>query len=349
MDGLTIMKTRSESFRLHEYILFIVITLAAMLLCVCAGSASIPIKDTFTAIWNTIFGLPIPEGISQSVIIFVRLPRVICVALVGASLSLCGAAMQGLLRNPLADGTTLGVSSGASLGAVISIAFGSVIPGFGQAGIMLTSIIFAFISLLVILSLAYKLDFSLSTNTIILIGVIFTMFVNSIMSIIITFAGSRVKTIVFWTMGSLAGSGYTDALILLAALGFSAIVLTRYARELNAFAIGEDNARHIGVNVKRVKLTVLIAVSALIGICVSISGTIGFVGLVIPHMTRMITGPNHKRLLPAAMFSGATFLMLADLVGRILLNPIELPIGVVTSFIGSIVFVYIFYSTRKAK
>lgn len=343
------MKTRPINFRIIEYIIFLAITLAAMLLCICAGSVAIPVKDTLRAIWNTIFGLPAPEGIAQSVIVFVRLPRVLCVALVGASLSLCGAAMQGLLRNPLADGSTLGVSSGASLGAVIAISFGITIPGINLAGTMLMAIIFAFLSLLIILSLAYKLDFSLSTNTIILIGVIFTMFISSIMSIIITFSGEHMKSIIFWTMGSLSGSNYSHALSILAALIIFGTVIIRYSRELNAFAIGEDNARHVGVNVKRVKLTVLIAVSALIGVSVSISGTIGFVGLVMPHMTRMVVGPNHKRLLPAAMFSGATFLMLADLVGRVLLNPLELPIGVVTSFIGSIVFVYIFYTTRKAK
>ena len=126
-------------------------------------------------------------------------------------------------------------------------------------------------------------------------------------------------------------------------------ILLRYARELNAFAIGEDNARHIGVNVKRVKLVILITVSVLIGVCVSISGTIGFVGLVMPHMARMATGPNHKRLLPASMFSGAIFLLLADLAARTLLSPIELSIGVVTSLVGAAAFVFIFYRTRKAR
>ena len=175
------------------------------------------------------------------------------------------------------------------------------------------------------------------------------MFTSSIISLIITFAHEKVHTIVFWTMGSLAGASYTNALTLLIIFVVFGTVIIRYGRELNAFAIGEDNARHVGVNVKRIKFTVLIAVSAIIGVCVSIGGTIGFVGLVIPHMTRMVVGPNHKRLLPATLFSGATFLMLADLVSRVLLNPLELPIGVVTSFIGSIVFVYIFYKTRKAK
>ena len=342
------MKDRREGFVLIEYILFGIIMLAVMLICVCAGSVSIPLKDTFAAIRNTILGLPMPEGVSQSIIVFVRIPRVLCVALTGAALSLCGGAMQGLLRNPLADGSTLGVSSGASLGAVISIAFGISIPGVPFAGTVIMAMLFAFLSLVLILSISYKLDFSMSTNTIILMGVIFTMFAHSIISLIITFSGDKIKSIMFWTMGSLAGSNYLNALTLFIALLIFGALILRFSQEMNAFAIGEDNARHVGVHVRKVKFVVLISVSALIGVCVSIGGTIGFVGLVIPHMTRMIVGPNHKRLLPASLFTGATFLMLADLLGRVLLNPLELPIGVVTSFIGSIAFVIIFYHSRKA-
>lgn len=338
--------------RIHRwiYILFAAITLATLILCVSIGSVSVPFRDTITIILCTIRKVPVPERIpSPAIIAAVRLPRVLCVALVGASLSLCGCAMQGLLKNPLADGSTLGVSSGASLGAVIAIAFEITVPSLPFAGTMIMAMLFAFLSLVVILSLAYRLDYSLATNTIILIGVIYSMFVSSILSLIITFAGDKVKQITFWTMGSLAGSSYDNALVLLTALLiFGALILSQ-ANELNAFAIGEENAMHIGVNVRRVKLTILITVSALIGICVSIGGTIGFVGLVIPHMTRMVVGPNHCRLLPTSLFAGATFLMLADLTARTILNPLELPIGVVTSFIGSILFVVIFYQTRRGK
>ena len=150
-------------------------------------------------------------------------------------------------------------------------------------------------------------------------------------------------------MGSLAGSTYKNALLLLSALAACGTVLLCHTRELNAFAVGEDNARHIGVNVKQVKLTVMITVSVLIGVCVSIGGTIAFVGLVTPHMVRMITGPNHKRILPASLFGGATFLLLCDLLARILFNPVELPIGVVTSFFGAILFVVIFYQSRRVR
>ena len=175
------------------------------------------------------------------------------------------------------------------------------------------------------------------------------MFVSSALSLVITFAPDRVQSITFWTMGSLAGRGYVHVLVLLGALCAFGSVLFGCARELNAFAVGEDNARHIGVNVRRVKLTVMIAVSALIGVCVSVGGTIGFVGLVTPHMVRLITGPNHRRLLPASAFGGAIFLMLCDLLARTLFDPRELPVGVVTSFIGSILFVVIFIRTRRGE
>ena len=323
--------------------------IGAMLLCICVGSVSIPLGDTVTALWNSLWGLEIPTGISKNIILNVRLPRVLNVALVGAALSLCGAAMQGLLRNPLADGSTLGVSSGASLGAVLALALGVTIPGTTYGGTMVMAMLFAFLSLVAILGLAYALDRSLSTNSIILIGVIFSMFASSVINLVISFAEDHIKSITFWTMGSLSGTNFSHSRILALALLICGGIILRYARELNAFAIGEDNARHIGVNVKRVKLIILIAVSVLIGVCVSISGTISFVGLVMPHMARMITGPNHKRLLPSAMFSGAIFLLLADLVARTILRPIELSIGVVTSLVGAVAFIIIFYRTRKAR
>lgn len=343
------LKTRPEGFKLTEYLLFAAVMLGVMILCISIGSVNIPLKNTATAIWNTVFSLPIPEDVSQPLIVSVRLPRVLSVALVGAALSVCGAAIQGLLRNPLADSSTMGVSSGAGVGACLSIAFGLTIPGLGNAGTMVTAMIFAFLTLMLILTLSYKIDYSLSTNTIILIGMIVTMFASSVISLVITFAGHKVNPIIFWLMGSLSSAKYSDVLILLGSLAVFGTVILFFAQELNAFAIGEDNARHIGVNVKRSKYVILIAVSALVGICVSIGGTIAFVGLVIPHMTRMLVGPNHKRLLPASLFSGATFLMLADLLARTLLNPKELPIGVVTSFVGAFAFVFIFYRTRKAK
>ena len=339
---------RRERFAPVTYALLTAALLLAMALCVCVGSVRISLADTVTAVWHALWGRPIPGNIAKNIILNVRLPRVLCIALAGASLSLCGAAMQGLLRNPLADGSTIGVSSGAALGAVIALASGFTLPGSSYGGVMVTAMAFAFGALVLILSLAYALDRSLATNSIILIGVIFTMFVSSIISLVVTFASDHVRSLNFWTLGSFSGVNYDQAKLLALALAVCGGVVLRCSHELNAFAIGEDNARHVGVNVKRVKLIILITISALIGVCVSISGTVSFVGLVMPHIARMLVGPNHRRLLPASLFAGAIFLLLADLAARTLLSPIELSIGVVTSLVGAVAFVIIFYRTRKA-
>ena len=341
------MRRTRENFLITEYLLFTAVTIAVFCLCVCAGSVRIPLADTFRIVKAALLGQPQESGSMVSILLTVRIPRVLCVALTGAALSLAGASMQGLLKNPLADGSTLGVSSGASLGAVIAIVFGITFPSLPFAGTMVMAVLFAFGSLLLILGLAYRLDGSLSTNTIILVGVIFSMFVSSVLNVIITFSSEKIRSITFWTMGSLQGSTMTNAAVLASALLFGCIVLLSLARELNAFAVGEENAGNIGVDLRRTKLIVLVTVSVVIGVCVSIGGTIAFVGLVTPHMVRLIVGPNHKKLLPASLFGGAVFLMLSDLAARVLLNPIELPIGVVTSIVGSVVFVIIFYRARR--
>ena len=193
-----------------------------MVVCVCLGSVSVPVSETVSAIAGAIKGIftgvAPPETTHATVILAVRLPRVLAVALTGAALSLCGAAVQGLLRNPLADASNLGVSSGAAVGAALSIAFGFSIPGFFQAGTKVSAMVFAVVSLIFILSLSYRIDYSLSTNTIILIGLIYTMFASSVTSLVITFAGEKVQSIVFWMMGSLSGAKYRDVIVLLAAL-----------------------------------------------------------------------------------------------------------------------------------
>ena len=335
------MKTRSNRFTWADGLICGVVAVFAALLCVCLGSVNISLADTVKAL----LGKPV-EGVAQSVVVPIRVPRVLCVALTGSALSLCGGAMQGLLGNPLADGSTLGVSSGAALGAVLALAFGISIPAIPMAGTLVLAIGFAFLTMVGILALAYRLDASLSTQTVILLGVIFSMFASALMSLVITFAGEKVKQITFWTMGSLANSSYPDLALLAAALAIFGFMILRRSQELNAIAMGEDSALHVGVAVKTVKLEILIAVAALTGVCVAIGGTIGFVGLVIPHMVRLVVGPNHRRLLPYCVFGGAVFLMLADLAARTLLAPKELPIGVVTSMIGAVAFVLLFVRNR---
>ena len=319
------------------------LALVTFVACVSLGSVNISLRD----VWNSVFGGEVSRETYRSIIWWTRLPRVLCAGLMGAALSLCGAAMQGLLRNPLADGSTLGVSSGAALGAALSIVLGITIPGLETAGPAAMAMLFAFGSLLLILALAWGIDRSFATHNIILIGVVFTMLVSALLSILITFSGEKLRSITYWTMGSLSGKSYEQAAVLLGGLIFFGTPLFLQSRELNAFAVGEENAMHIGVPVRRVKLTVMICASALIGICVSIGGSIAFVGLIIPHMVRLAAGPNHRRLLPLSAFAGAVFLMLADLAARSLLSPLELPIGVVTSLIGAVVFIVIFYRSRK--
>lgn len=316
------------------------------LLCVCLGSVNVPLGETLGILRDGLSGGQ-AEGTFGAIVLSLRVPRVLCAALMGAALSLCGAAMQGLLRNPLADGSTLGVSTGAALGAALSILLGITIPGLPIAGSAAMAMLFAFGSLVLILALAWGIDRNFATHNIILIGVIFTMLASSLLSILITFAGERLRSVTYWTMGSLSGKSYGQAGVLLLGLALFGTPLLLQARELNAFAVGEENARHVGVSVRRVKLTVMICASAMIGICVSIGGSIAFVGLIIPHMVRLVSGPNHRTLLPLSMAAGAVFLMLADLAARTVLSPVELPIGVVTSLIGAAVFIVIFFRSRK--
>lgn len=342
------MLKKGNRFNLKHYIIFITITILSMALCVGLGSVYIPMSRVAEIVFRNIF-YGENFGTVTSIIMSVRLPRVITVSLVGVSLSLCGAAMQGLLKNPLADGSTLGVSSGASLGAVIAIAFGLKTPFLSFGSTVIMAMLFAFLSIVIILTLSHKLDYSLSTNTIILFGVIYSMFVSSITSFITVFASHKVESITFWSMGSLQGSTYKGAIIIFVILLIFGGTILSKSRELDAFAISERNAQNIGVDIRKVKLTIMICVSAIIGVCVAFSGTIGFVGLIIPHMMRRIVGPSHLKLLVSTLFGGAVFLLYADLISRTVLSPIELPIGIVTSFVGSILFVNIFFNMRKVK
>ena len=305
----------------YGYAALCLLTAATLCLCVSLGSVAVPFGDTAAAIWKAMWGLELPQGISRTIILNVRLPRVLATALCGASLALCGAAMQGLLRNPLADGSTLGVSAGASLGAVTALLLGISFPGLPFAGTMITAMLFALGSLILILSLSYAADRGMSTQTIILMGVVLSMFVTSIISLLTAFSGDKLRSITFWTMGSLSGAGYTETLVLLGALAVFGGVLLSRADELNAFSLGEDAARHMG--------------------------SIGFVGLIVPHAARLFIGANHRRVLPLSLFMGAIFLMLADLLARTVVSPIELPIGVVTSLVGAVAFVVIFFRRRR--
>ncbi len=341
-------KKRKTGFSPAGYLLMAAAELAVFFLCLCLGSVTLPLRDILRTLADLLGGRQADASLLAGRILpDVRLPHILCAALSGAALAVSGCSMQGLLRNPLADGSTLGVSQGAALGAVISIAFGLTFPGLPFSGIMICAILAAFLSLVIILGAAWRLDASFSTNSIILIGIVFSMLGSALTSLVVTFAGDRLRTITFWNMGSLQGTSWLNAAVLLGALVLAGTPLLFSAEELNAFSVGEDNARSVGIDVRKIRLRVLICVSVLIGVCVSIGGSISFVGLVTPHMLRRFTGPDHHRLLPASLAGGSVFLMLADLAARTVLRPRELPIGVVTSVVGCLLFFAIIRKMRR--
>jgi iron complex transport system permease protein len=341
---------KSSVSRKLIFLCFFILLILIFLLSISVGSVKISIFDTLRIVLKKFFAVGDISDLQNNLVVIiekVRIPRVLLSALVGAALSISGTAMQGLLRNPLADSSTLGVSTGGALGAVITIAIGFELPFFPTYSITIMSILFAFVTLIVILTLSYKISYNLSSSTIILMGVIVSMFAGSLISFIVTMSEEKLKSIVFWTMGSFSGRGYEYVWLVLPFFIIGILGLLRYSRELNAFALGEEKAGYIGVKTKKVKIMILIFVSVLVGVSVSVSGTIAFVGLVIPHITRMLIGPNHKHLMPLSIVSGACFLMLTDLISRTVFSPSELPIGVVTSLIGSVIFINIFYAQRQ--
>jgi iron complex transport system permease protein len=280
----------------------------------------------------------------------IRLPRVLLAFCIGASLALAGAAFQGLLRNPLADPYTIGVSSGASLGAVLVLFFQVSIVGLGSFTLPVVAILFGLISLLIVFGLVRLSSKSLAIETIILAGIIVSAFIGSLVSLIISLSDRESMTqIIYWLYGSVGMRGWSHIQLILPFMLIGSFILIYHYRELNALALGEDAADHIGVDVKKGKTFVLIGASLLTGAAVAVSGSIGFVGLVIPHFVRLVTGPNHRHVLPLSMLVGGAFLILADLMARTIIAPKELPIGVITALIGAPVFALLLIRERFGK
>lgn len=323
-----------------------VLLLLVILISISVGSVTISLTETIESLWTLIQNKEAATS-SQQIIMNIRTPRVLSAALIGVALSLSGVAMQGMLKNPLADGATLGVSAGGSLGAVLAIISGFTLPFIPFSGTMTTAIIGALLAMVFVLWSTYQVDCTMSNSSLILMGIILSMFINSVISLLLVLFRERVEQIVFWTMGSLAGKTYQDVFFLAIVVFIFGSLILFHAEEINAFTLGGDHARNLGVSVKRVRLILLISVSALIGTSVAISGTIGFVGLVVPHISRLLVGPNHKKLFPMTIIFGAIFLMLTDLVARTAFSPMELPIGVITSFIGAIIFIFIFRKQKR--
>lgn len=322
----------------------------SMLLGISIGSVSVPIPKIIQIIGSKLFGFISLKDIDPmyiSIVMDIRLPRVLLSGLVGAALAIAGAAFQGLLRNPLADPYTLGVSSGASVGAVLTIFFQLSIPFIGSFTLPLLSILFSFLSIVAVLVFARKIERSLRVETIILTGIIFSSFLGALISLMIALTADELRQIIGWLLGSVSMRGWEYIKMMLPFFMIGTVVLMANAKELNAMSFGEERAQHLGVNVQSRKLIILTAGSILTGAAVAVSGTIGFVGLVIPHLTRLLWGPDHKFLLPLSILTGGSFLILADLISRTIISPTELPIGVITALIGAPVFAVILLQRKR--
>lgn len=307
---------------------------------VAIGSVHIPLE----VVWNKA-----ADETAANILWKIRLPRVLLAGLVGASLAIAGAAFQGLLKNPLADPYTLGVSSGASVGAVMTIFFSISIPVVGHYALPIFSMLGAILTMVAVMGFARMVDRSLKMETLILTGIIFSSFLGSLISLMIALSGEELRQVMGWLLGSVSMRGWPFVQMIIPFVIIGSIMLWTQRRELNVLLYGEERAKHLGVNVKRSKYIILVGGSMLTGAAVAVSGTIGFVGLVVPHMTRMLWGSDHRHLLPLSFLNGATLLIICDLIARTIIMPRELPIGVITAFIGAPVFSYIFYKQRRSK
>lgn len=283
---------------------------------------------------------------SEQIVWKVRLPRVALGILVGGALGLAGAAFQGVLRNPLADPYTLGVSSGASVGASFLILFGLQYTLFGEWTVPVAAFTTAVLSLCAVLLLA-RTDGKLRKETVILAGVVMQAFLGAFVSLMVAMSDQVINEILFWLMGSLALRGWSYSMVLLPYLAAGSAVLLCFGRAMNLFALGERQAAHLGVHVERAKLIVLVAATLITAAAVSVSGVIAFVGLLVPHLLRLMIGPDYRLLLPMSLIGGAIYILIADTMARTLLSPTEIPLGVVTAFMGAPFFAYLLRRKKR--
>jgi iron complex transport system permease protein len=333
--------------RLREAAAIQLLVLAALLLVLLVvstglGFIPIPAAAVVKIILSRITGDPqLLSGMNEVfpvVVTDVRLPRILTAALVGGGLAMCGVAFQGILLNPLADPYTLGVSAGAAFGASLAILMNMGVLGAHSVPL------FAFIGALATLAAVVYLSSGsggLSSSNLILSGIIVAAILSAGISFLKYVADEQVAVIIFWLMGSFASKTWVDVALTLAAVAGGLAVFLYFARELNLMALGSQMASSLGVDTRRVTLLLLSTASLVAAVCVSVSGIIGFVGLLVPHIMRLATGPDNRRLIPASLLAGALLLLSADTLTRAVL-PAEIPIGVLTALIGGPFFCWVF-------
>lgn len=325
---------------------FIIIIASSM------GAATITPRDALRIImsvfpyFNSFIDLYQISDSAVSIILYIRLPRIFLAFLVGYGLSVVGSAMQGVLKNPMADPFIIGTSSGAALGAAVAIVLklNQSFLGFGAVSGM------AFLGALLSTGIVYQLARTGSrvpVTTLLLAGIATGQFFSAILSFVMVMASQDISSIVYWTMGSFSARGWHHVMLIIIPVLFGSGVLMVYARDLNLLLIGEETAHNTGVEVEKVKTVVLFVSTLMTAFVVSVSGIIGFVGLIIPHITRIWVGPDHKTLIPACGILGGAFLVVADTFSRTIIAPTELPVGILTALAGAPFFVYLLKKARK--
>ncbi|NLI12553.1 MAG: iron ABC transporter permease [Peptococcaceae bacterium] len=339
-----------EKQRLLVLLLLILLLVAGCLIFTSLGVIKLPpweiariILTSITSNGSTPAGI---DEIHRAIILDIRLPRILAAVLVGAGLATAGAVFQGLLMNPLADPYTLGISTGAAFGATLAMFFGVFLPG-GLG--LLTVPLLAFAGALLALGAVYGLavvNGTMAVTNLILSGVIVSAILSAAISFLKSLAGEGVGSIVFWLMGSFASRGWHHVFLCLPVVLAGLVICCYYADDLNILSLGSKSARQLGVDDSKV-ITILLVTSSLVtAACVSISGIIGFVGLIVPHLMRMLVGPDHRFLIPVSALGGALLLVGADTIARNLLAA-EIPVGVLTTLLGGPFFCYIFRIKAK--
>ena len=347
--GLNTIQKNLREATISQIALLAAILISAIVISTGMGYIRLPAMDVIKILIARLSGqTALIEGMDKifPVVVFdVRLPRILSAAVVGAGLAICGVVFQGILLNPLADPYTLGVSAGAAFGASLAILLN--IGFMGNTSVPLFAFIGALGTLLFVMYLSASSGGVSSTN-LILSGIIVAAILSAGISFLKYIADEQVAVIIFWLMGSFGSKTWADVGLVFLFVSCGFLIFMFFSRDLNLMSLGDRTASSLGVDTQRVTLTLLVTASLIAAICVSISGIIGFVGLLVPHMMRLLTGPDNRRLIPVSLLAGAILLLVADTITRAAL-PSEIPIGVLTALIGGPFFCYIFRRQQKAK
>jgi len=326
-----------------------IISLFILVTAVSLGSSGISLRDTFFILMNKVIHLPVAAGIDPknvSIVWLLRLPRVLLAFLVGGCLAMSGAVCQSVLRNPLASPYILGVSSGASLGAGIIIISGITLPLLGAFTLPLTGFVFGILTIFFVAAFSSRIDSSMSNNTIILCGMVFSLFLNALLTLLSAVFSDDLRRIALWQMGSFAMRGWTYIQLLLPFLVIGAAGIIRYTGEMDIMTFDDDQAKSAGVETGALRKKLLVLCAVLTGAAVALSGIIGFVDIIAPHAARKITGSRHRYLLPMSFILGGSLMVITDLIARTVISPAELPVGAITALIGAPFFAWVYFRGR---